>query len=141
MSSKQPPEPITRPRVTLALRLTLWYAGVFTVTAFLAFVLFYLLITNLVRTRIDTDLVREADEYNTVLSLQGIGALQRYAVLRAQAAGEEKTFIRLLYPTGVAFSSSNANYWRDMGVKHQAVRAVEEGRGDVLETIELTRHR
>jgi heavy metal sensor kinase len=141
MSSNRRPEEIPRPRATLALRLTLWYAGVFTVTAFLAFALFYLLITNLVRTRIDDDLVRQADEYNTVLSLQGIGALQRYAVLRAQAAGEEKIFVRLLYPTGVAISSSNASHWRDLGVNHQAVRAVEGGRGDVIETVKLDRHR
>jgi heavy metal sensor kinase len=129
------------PRATLALRLTLWYAGVFAVTAVLAFFLFYLLITNPVRTRIDTDLLRQSDEYNTVLSLQGIGALQRFAVLRAQAAGEEKIFIRLLYPSGVAFSSSNAAHWRDLGVNHQAVRAVANHSGDVIETVKLDHHR
>jgi heavy metal sensor kinase len=141
MSSNRRPETIARPRASLALRLTIWYAGVFTVTAFLAFSLFYLLITNLVRTRIDADLVRQSDEYNTVFSLQGIGALQRYAVLRAQAAGEEKIFVRLLYPTGVAFSSSNASHWRDLGVNHQAVHAVEDGQGDYIETVALDRHR
>ncbi len=141
MSSSRLPDDRPRLRASLALRLTLWYAGVFSVTAFLAFALFYLLITNLVRSRIDTDLLRQADEYNTVHSLQGIGALQRFAVLRAQAAGEEKIFVRLLYPTGVAFSSSNASHWRDLGVNQQAVRAVENGEGDVIETVGLDRHR
>lgn len=141
MSSSRCPEKNTRPRASLALRLTLWYAGVFAVTAVLAFSLFYLLITNLVGTRIDTDLVRQSDEYNTVLSLQGVGALQRFAVLRAQAAGEEKIFIRLLYPSGVAFSSSNAARWRDLGVNHQAVRAVVNHRGDIIETVKLEHHR
>jgi heavy metal sensor kinase len=124
----------------LALRLTFWYAGVFTVTAMLAFSLFYLLITRLVHARIDAELVRQSDEYNTVLSLQGITALQHYAVLRAQAAGEEKTFVRLLYPSGVAFSSSNASHWRDLGVNHRAVRAVENRQGDYIETVRLDRH-
>jgi heavy metal sensor kinase len=107
----------------------------------LAFSLFYLLITNLVRTRIDGELVRRSDEYHTVLSLQGLGALQRYAVLQAQAAGEEKTFVRLLYPTGVAFSSSNASHWRDLGVNYQAVRAVENRQGDYIETVRPDSHR
>ena len=141
MSSSPRPDKNTRPRASLALRLTLWYAGVFALTAVLAFFLFYLLITNLVRTRIDTNLVRQSDEYNTVLSLQGVAALQRFAVLRAQAAGEEKIFIRLLYPSGVAFSSSNAAHWRDLGVNHQAVRAVAAHRGDIIETVELEHHR
>jgi heavy metal sensor kinase len=121
--------------------LTFWYAGVFTLTAVLAFSLFYLLITNLVRTRIDGELVRRSDEYHAVFSLQGLGALQRYAVLQAQAAGEEKTFVRLLYPSGVAFSSSNASHWRDLGVNYLAVQAVENRQGDYIETVKLDSHR
>jgi heavy metal sensor kinase len=140
MSSSRQSEKRHRVRATLALRLTFWYAGVFTLTAILAFSLFYLLITNLVHARVDAELVRQSDEYHTVFSLQGLGALQRYAVLRAQAAGEEKTFVRLLYPSGVAFSSSNASHWRDLGVNQQAVRAVENRRGDYIETVNLSSH-
>jgi hypothetical protein len=33
-------------------------------------------------------------------------------LIESQAAGEKKIFFRLLYASGVAFSSSNMSYWQ-----------------------------
>ncbi len=94
-------------RHTLAFRLTLWYAGIFALSSCVAFLLFYFLITSMLRTQIDQDLSKQAGVFSSLLKTNGISAVERVAVLEAQASGEKKIFFRLLYPTGEAFSSSN----------------------------------
>ncbi len=56
------------------------------------------------------------------MGLQGIEAAKRKALLDSQAAGEKKIFIRLLYPDGRVFSSSNMSYWRNIFVSEEAIR-------------------
>ena len=59
MSSRKP---FSR-RNTLAFRLTLWYAGIFTVSSCIAFLLFYTLITSVIRDRNDEELLNQANRF------------------------------------------------------------------------------
>ena len=124
-------------RRTLAFRLTLWYAAIFTVSAALGFVFFYLLISSVMQDRTDQDLLGEVRTFSSILSAQGIQAVKRLAIAESQAAGERKIFFRLLYPSGEAFSSSNMSYWRDIGISRDALRQVLEDRRPVFETMDL----
>ena len=108
-------------RHTLAFRLTLWYAGIFMLSACLAFFFFYLLITSVIRQQTDQGLSGEVRTLASILSTQGAEAVKRQAFLEAQAAGEKKIFFRLLYNTGQVFYSSNMSYWRDIGINKRAV--------------------
>lgn len=126
---------LIRFRHTLAFRLTLWYAGVFTLTCGLAFIFFYLLITTVIQDGIDRDLQEQADRFSTILSLQGLEAVKRVAILEAQAAGERKIFFRLLSMDGAVFSSSNMSYWRDIGVERDAVQELVRVPGPMFDTI------
>ncbi len=128
-------------RRSLALRLTLWYALIFTLTAAVAFLCFYLLITALIRERIDQDLLERSGAFGTVLSLRGMEALKQAAILEAQAAGEQSLFIRLLYPTGVVFSSSNMSYWQDIGIRSEYVRKLAREGQYTFETVTLAPRR
>ncbi len=92
MSLKSPP----RFHHTLAFRLTLWYAAVFTFSSCVAFLFFYFLITSAIRDRTDYDLIQQAEKFSTLLSINGIDEVKRSAILEAQAAGERKIFFRLL---------------------------------------------
>jgi heavy metal sensor kinase len=121
-------------RSSLALRLTLWYASIFTVTACLAFLLFYLLMTTIIKERADRDLVKQADYLSTLYALQGIEAVKRVVILEARASGEKKFFIRLLYPTGLVFSSSNMTHWKGINVERQIVKMIVDGRHFVFVT-------
>ena len=102
---------------TLAFRLTLWYASIFTLSACLAFLIFYLMITSLFQERIDRDLLKQVGVFRAMLNAEGVDAVERLAEREVQASGERKIFFRLLYPTGISFSSSNMSFWRDIGVK------------------------
>lgn len=121
-------------RRTLAIRLTLWYALIFTVTTAVAFLLFYLQITSFMRTQTDQDLFNQARRIESVLSLQGIDAVERVAILESQAAGEKKIFIRLLSRNGSVFSSSNMAYWQNIAVEKEAIQELLEGKDHVFST-------
>jgi heavy metal sensor kinase len=124
-------------RNTLAFRLTLWYAWIFTISSCVAFLLFYTLITSVIRERTDQELLSQARQFSTVLGTRGLNAIEEFAVLEAQAAGVKKVFFRLLYPTGEAFASTNMAYWKDIGVREKAVGEVLRSRRQVFDTIVL----
>lgn len=109
---------------TLAFRLTMWYTMVFILSAAVAFLLFYILIVRITNQRTDADLLTQANRLNQIYVMQGSDMLQRAALLQVQAAGEQKMFFRLFYPSGVFFASSNLSYWKDIGIDRRAVKAV-----------------
>jgi len=59
-------------RHTLAFRLTLWYALIFTVSTGVAFFLFYLQITTFMRARTDQDLLNQARKISSVFLCMSI---------------------------------------------------------------------
>ena len=122
-------------RHTLAFRLTLWYAGIFTISSCVAFLLFYMLITSVIGQRTDQELVDQVGQFSTLLAVRGIETVKRVAVLEAQAAGVKKIFFRLLSPDGQAFSSSNMSYWKDIGIRRVAIERLLSGSSHVFETI------
>ena len=124
-------------RHTLAFRLTLWYAGIFMLSACVAFFFFYLLITSVIHQQTDQGLSSEVRTFSSILSSQGPEAVKRQAFLQAQAAGEKKIFFRLLYITGQVFSSSNMSYWRDIGINKVAVNRLLDSRTPIFDTINI----
>jgi heavy metal sensor kinase len=125
---------INRIRHTLAFRLTLWYAVIFIASAAIVFVLFYMQIAATIERRIDGDLRRQRSELSRVYALQGIAMVQRSAAFFAQSAGEKKVFFRLFYDSGVVFSSSNMNHWKEIGIDRNAVDTVLAGNSEVIVT-------
>jgi heavy metal sensor kinase len=128
---------LLRFRHTLAFRLTVWYAGIFTLSSFVAFLLFYFLITSIIRERTDQELLGQVGQFSTLLAVEGIETVKRVAITEAQAAGVKKIFFRLLYPTGHAFSSSNMSYWKDITIRRVAIEKLLDGTTHVFETIAI----
>jgi heavy metal sensor kinase len=125
-------------RNTLAFRLTLWYAGIFALSSCVAFLLFYMLITSFIRERTDQELLGQVNRFSTLLTAEGVEAVQSTAVIEAQAAGVKKVFFRLLSLNGQAFSSSNMAYWKDIRINEAAIRKLLRGSHPVLETITIS---
>jgi hypothetical protein len=86
-------------RRSLAFRLTLWYAGIFSVSACIAFLFFYFLVTSAFRDQTDRDLRKQLGVFSRIMATDGIEAVKRFAAIESQAAGEKKIFYRLMYPT------------------------------------------
>ena len=122
---------------TLAFRLTLWYAGIFTVSSCVAFLLFYTLITSFIRDRTDQELLGQVSRFSALLAAEGVDAVKGAAVIEAQAAGVKKVFFRLLSLKGQAFSSSNIAYWKDIDVNETAIKKLLRGGSPVFQTIAI----
>ena len=130
-------EKAIRLRHTLAFRLTLWYAGMFSVSACIVFLFFYFLITSAFRDQTDRDLQKQLGVFSQIMAADGIEAVKRFAAIESQAAGEKKIFYRLMYPTGISFSSSNMSYWRDIGVSRPRIEKILDGETLAFETMQI----
>ncbi len=122
---------------SLAFRLTLWYAGIFSFSLCVAFLVFYLFLSSLFENQTDNELLIRTRELESLFYINGIDAVKRVVVLEAQAAGEKKIFVRLLYPNGTAFSSSNMSYWKDIAISPDAIKQLGQGADAVFETISI----
>ncbi len=129
------------PRNTLAFRLTLWYAGIFTVSSCIAFLLFSTLITSLILERTDQELLDQVSRFSILLASEGAGAVTDSAVIEAEAAGVKKVFFRLLSVNGQTFSSSNMSYWRDIDIDETAIKALLRENNHVFQTIAIVGRR
>ena len=122
---------------TLAFRLTVWYAGIFTFSSFIAFLLFYMLITSFMRDQTDQELLGQVNRFSTLLAAEGVETVKSVALVEAQAAGEKKVFFRFLSLNGQVFSSSNMAYWKNIPVTEKAIRELLHNGRAVLETITI----
>jgi len=125
------------PRNSLAFRLTLWYAGIFTVSSFIAFLLFYTLITSLIIERTDQDLLGQVSRFSILLASEGVEAVKDSAVIEAEAAGVKEVFFRFLSVNGQVFSSSNMSYWKDIDIDETAIKALLRENNPVFQTIAI----
>jgi heavy metal sensor kinase len=117
--------------------LTLWYAGIFTLSSCVAFLLFYMLITSFARGRTDQELLNQVGRFSALLVTEGIEGVQNAAVIEAQAAGVKKVFFRLLALDGRVFSSSNMSYWKDIRISEASVKQLLRDRNPVFQTIAI----
>ena len=102
-----------RLRHSLAFRLTLWYAAIFAISSLTAFLAFCFLISSVIHTRTDQDLLNELTEFSSLFALKGIEEVKTQMILEAQSDGIDKIFFRILTPEGEELGSSNMSSWDD----------------------------
>lgn len=122
-------------RRSLAFRLTLWYAGIFSISSFLAFFFFYFLVIDALGRQVDDDLNRQLRAFSGIMQVDGLEGVRRIALQETQAGEENARLIRLLSRFGTEFSVSDQAYWRDIGVDSQAIRRLLMDGQPVFETI------
>ncbi len=126
---------------TLAFRLTLWYAVIFTVSSFGAFLVFNLVITSGLRERTDQELLTEVTELSSHLSLKGFDAVQEGIIQDAQFRGVDRIFLRILTPNGEELVSSNMSSWVNVGISRTALKLLTTGTNHVFETLTIPQRR
>ena len=120
---------------TLAFRLALWYALIFTVSSFVAFLVFHLLISSALRERTDQELLTEVAELASHLVLKGPDAVELDIVQDAESSGVDRMFLRVLTPNGEELVSSNMSSWTRIAVSENALKRVLSGSNNVFETL------
>lgn len=122
---------------TIAFRLTLWFTGIFSICAAVAFSLFYFLSVRAIMDQVDQDLLDSASKFTAAIHRSGLAGARELAVIEAQASGEKLIFFRLLYPTGEVFASSHMSYWKNVGISKTALRTMMVEKTNVFETITI----
>jgi len=128
---------ILRPPRTLASRLTLWYAGIFTISTLVAFGAFYLVISTVLSKNNDQDLMADVQEYSAMLAAEGIDKVKAEMAWEALSDGQEHVFLRLLSMDGKELAATDMSAWRSVGAGSRALEKLKGGADYVLETLDL----
>jgi len=129
-------ERINKFRRSLAFRLTLFYTTMFTISSFIAFLIFYEIMTLSIHNRTDNSLKEKAKEFSLLIASKGIGSLKEEMIHEANAIGPDKVFFRCLTMDGEEIISSDIGPWRNTGVSRIALKHMGQGK-PLLETLKL----
>ncbi len=133
-------EKILRLPHTLAFRLTLWYAGIFTLSSFVAFFLFYLSIASITQKRTDQELSIEIAEFSSLFASNGMDAVIANLHIEAESNGVEEMFLRVVTAGGKETASSNMEPWKEFGINGAALKRLAAGADPVFETVAVPDH-
>ena len=125
---------------TLAFRLTLWYAGIFTISTLVAFLALYFVISTVLKERRDQDLVEDVTEYSSMLATEGMDRVKSEIAWEVSSDGAEHIFLRLLSMDGEELLTTDMSAWRDVGSGSHALEKLKKGAKHVLETLDLPEH-
>lgn len=98
---------------TLALRLTLWYALVFTGSLCLAFTLVYWFMLTVVQAELDEELLEDVAEYVSYWQTGGLAQVREEMLRETQDEGE-KSYVRLWTRTGELILASDMSAWPEL---------------------------
>ncbi len=130
-------EKLVRLPGTLAFRLTLWYAFIFTLTSLGAFLLFNFLITSGLRERTDQDLLAEVSELSSHLALKRLDVVELDIVQDAESSGVDRMFLRVLSLDGEELVSSDMTSWKNVATNRVALKRLTSGESHVFETLTM----
>lgn len=122
---------------SLALRLTLWYAGIFALSSALVFIFLYFLISTTITQRTDQDLHEDLDEFAAFLNEGGIERVKTEMALDVKQAEAETSFLRLWNRDGRQLAATDLASWSDLGtLAPTLLREVRDGE-PFTETLDL----
>lgn len=127
----------TRRPVTLAARLTLWYAGIFILFTGSAFLLFYFSINTILDQRIDEDLQEDIAEMRSLYADDGIAALK--SEIRREVAQDDadEIFLRLLDSEGSELFATDMSHWKSLVPDIEVLRVLSVSGAPRLETVHM----
>ena len=97
--------------LSLPLYLTLWYAGIFTVSSIILFTIIYLSISTVLLDWTDDALLENIGEMSAMYKEEGLRELEAEIRREIEVHGKNKIFYRLFRRNGDAASSGNILGW------------------------------
>src|SRR5687767_10080562 len=87
--------PMSSPRPSLALRLTLWYSGIFAISCALAFAFVYVLTASTLQERRDDDLREDVADFTSLHESEGQERIEQEMRLDTTGREADRTYFRL----------------------------------------------
>ena len=124
-------------RHTLALRLTIWYAGIFAFSSCLAFMLVFVSVVSVVQERTDEDLEDDITEFADFLRLSGLDGVKREIALESQGEEAAQNFFRIWTLDGHQIMATDLSSWSGLGEPHGILQALDDDADPIFETLWL----
>ena len=127
-------------RRSLSLRLTMWYAGIFTLTSIIILFIFYYRISAVTMARINDELIEDYFEHADILNNNGLEGVISLFDQKVLEEAEENIFYRLISMDGRILRSSDMTRFGLFGVQTKFLDALRNGERYVIKTLELPHH-
>jgi signal transduction histidine kinase len=124
-------------RGTLSFKLTFWFAGLFSLSSFIAFNFFYLTISYTEKERTDLEMWNDVKALSSTYSSRGLGETKAEMFRRLESEGIEEVFFRLVEANGEEFVTPNLSNWGDIGIGRASLNRVTAETDHIFETLEL----
>jgi signal transduction histidine kinase len=119
----------------LAFKLTLWYAGIFSISCFGALTVFYLATASVIHHRTDLELLKDAKEFASAYTAKGMDELKAAIATEMESEGAGNMFIRVADRKGEAFTLPSGPDWRDSGLGKDSLNRMSGGENYYFETL------
>jgi heavy metal sensor kinase len=124
-------------RRTLALRLTLWYAGIFAASSILAFILVYAMMVAIVQERTDEDLEEDIEEFAAFMQVGGLERVKTEMAVETQGEEASAVFLRLWASDGRQLMATDLSSWPGLGTPRAELLRLGLEDEPILETLIL----
>ncbi|MCP4344308.1 MAG: HAMP domain-containing protein [Desulfobacterales bacterium] len=114
-------------RHTLSFRLTLWYGGIFIISSFAVFLIFYLSVASVIYGRIDDELSEDMEEFASYLASKGFEEFIREVRDEIDSEDPEKVFFRAMRSDGSEIISSDMSLWGNPGIGKKTLKHMSSG--------------
>nr|MCU0600612.1 HAMP domain-containing protein [Desulfobacterales bacterium] len=128
---------------TLAFRLTLWYAAVFSISVMLALFIFYYRIFSISMSEKDQDLAGEIEEFAIIMANNGLNEVKEYMRVEVESDKSEKedTVFRLLFESGKVITTEATDSSLMIGQPPENLKNdIIKNNGRMLQTIDVQGH-
>jgi signal transduction histidine kinase len=122
---------------TLLFRLTFLYAGIFTLSTLITFLVFYFKIHSVAMEDMSQELIEEAHKYSELMSEEGIAAIKARIAEEAESEDPDEEFYRLLTLDGEVIASTDMSSWGHVDIKDSLTELSLGEAGHVFENLTL----
>jgi signal transduction histidine kinase len=119
----------------LAFKLTLWYAGIFSISCFGALIVFYFATASVIRHRTDLEILKDAKEFSSAYMTKGLGELKAAMLTELESEGAGNMFLRLVDRSGEEFTLPSGSDWRGPDIGKASINRLGEGDDHFFETL------
>lgn len=127
----------TNKAIPIALHLTLWYAGIFTISLLIAFTIFYFSIEKIIQSRTDASLVEDVGELAILFKEGGLSELSREFDEDIASDGTDKVFFRVIGPDAKILLATDLSAWLDLPPAVSVRDLIPEKPGFLLRTVSI----
>ena len=130
-------ETIRRLRGTLSLKLTLWYATIFSLSSFLILTVYYFRISAITMEKTNQELIEEYEELASIYLTGGHDQFMEGLRLETEFEEPEKIFYRLLSRDGSVLLTTDLQSWGKIEIPDKSFNNLDEENRFEIQTIKL----